>query len=105
MVRSGGKNELDLRLIDAARVRPLPGPLTRRRWIVKDLAQLWFSTLSLPISDPQREDWLQHYARAAGIADVQSLQKSIQKKSTAIANHDARLRRRQPLRNISIPTE
>ncbi len=36
--------QADLRLIDAARVRPLPGPLTRRRWIVKDLAQFWYST-------------------------------------------------------------
>ena len=34
----------DLSLIDAARVRRLPGWPTRRRWIVKDLAQFWYST-------------------------------------------------------------
>jgi Lipopolysaccharide kinase (Kdo/WaaP) family len=93
----------EIRLIDAARVRPLPGVLTRRRWIVKDLSQFWYSTLALTISDAQRLLWLKHYCAEAKIGDWQSLMKSIQRKSASIASHDARLRRREPFRNISIP--
>src|SRR4051812_48747885 len=52
----------DLRLIDAARVKRLPGWLTRTRWIVKDLAQFWYSTTKLPITDDQRTRWLRRYA-------------------------------------------
>src|SRR4051794_10486055 len=41
-------NPTDLRLIDVARVRPLGG-FSRNRWIIKDLAQFWYSTASLPV--------------------------------------------------------
>ena len=44
-------DQTDLRLIDAARVRRLPGFFTRGRWIVKDLAQFWYITLKLPITE------------------------------------------------------
>jgi hypothetical protein len=92
---------LDLRLIDAARVRPLPGPLTRRRWIVKDLAQFWYSTLPLNITDSQRDAWLRIYSGQSEIPE--SLKKSILRKCAAIHAHDVKLRRREPHRNISIP--
>src|SRR5687768_17634199 len=46
--RVGDGGGVDLRLIDAARVRPLPRFLPRR-WIIKDLAQFWYSTLALPV--------------------------------------------------------
>jgi hypothetical protein len=50
---------VDLKLIDVARVRPLINPLTRRRWIVKDLAEFWFSTLEhKSIADAERVAWL-----------------------------------------------
>jgi len=103
MIRADAPATMEIRLIDAARVRPLPGVLTRRRWIVKDLSQFWFSTLALNISDAQRQQWLRHYCGEAKIGDWQSLMKSIQRKSASIASHDARLRRREPFRNISIP--
>jgi len=93
----------ELRLIDAARVRPLPGPLTRRRWIVKDLAQFWFSTLTLPVSDTQRDAWLRRYCEQTKIAQPESLKKSILRKSNTIGAHDRKLRAREPRRNISIP--
>src|SRR6185503_11861775 len=48
------ENAVDVRLIDTARVRRLGGFLTRGRWITKDLAQFWYSTISLPITDGQR---------------------------------------------------
>ena len=52
----------ELRLIDAARVRALPRFLMRRRWIVKDLGQFWYSAQSLPITEEQRARWLARYA-------------------------------------------
>lgn len=94
--------QADLRLIDAARVRPLPGPLTRRRWIVKDLAQFWYSTTQLAITDSQRNAWLGRYCEQTRMS-LDPLKKAILRKSAAIAAHDKKLRRRQPNRNISIP--
>jgi hypothetical protein len=91
----------DVRLIDLARVRPLP-KLTRRRWIVKDLAQFWYSTLGLEITDDQRAAWLARYAKKTSVKKLETLRRSIQLKSDSIAAHDAKLRRRQPRRNISI---
>jgi hypothetical protein len=100
---AGIDHESDLRLIDAARVRPFPGPFTRRRWIVKDLAQFWYSTLALPISDEQRTNWLERYAQKTGITSIDRLHNAIQRKAKAIGSHDDKLRRKQPNRNISIP--
>ncbi|MDB5303215.1 MAG: Lipopolysaccharide core biosynthesis protein WaaP, heptosyl-I-kinase, partial [Phycisphaerales bacterium] len=62
MAKADG-DETDVKLIDPARVRRLPGFLTRGRWIVKDLAQFWYSTLSLPITDDQRKTWINRYVQ------------------------------------------
>lgn len=94
---------LDLKLIDTARVRRLPGMLTRRRWIIKDLAQFWYSTLPLPMTDEQRNAWLARYAEQRGLVSAANLRSAIERKSRQIARHDARLKRQQPSRNISIP--
>lgn len=93
----------DLKLIDSARVRQLPGFLTRRRWIIKDLAQFWYSTLKLPITDAQRDAWLQRYAGQRGLPTGATLRPSIIRKSNQIARHDAVLNRKRPTRNVSIP--
>ena len=101
-VKLGDGGSTDVRLIDAARVRPLPR-LFRKRWIVKDLAQLWYSTLSLSaITDAQRERVLQIYAEKTG-ASVPALRPAIERKTRWIAEHDAKLREKQPDRNVSIP--
>ncbi len=92
----------EVRLIDAARVRPLPR-LTRSRWIIKDLAQFWYSTLALPVTDEQRQRWLARYALQRKIASVDPLHRAIDRKVNWIARHDELLRRREPSRNISIP--
>jgi hypothetical protein len=105
LARGGENQPADPRLIDAARVRPLPGPLTRRRWIVKDLAQFWYSTLALAITDSQRDAWLERYCRQTRVKQIEPLKKSIVRKSDAIAAHDEKLRRREPRRNISIPRD
>ena len=85
----------DVRLIDAARVSRLSG-LFKNRWIVKDLAQFWYSTLSLPATDEQRDQWLERYGDP-------SLKNAILRKVKSIARHDQKLKRAQPTRNISIP--
>jgi hypothetical protein len=103
MIRFSQSGAAEMRLIDAARVRALPGALTRRRWIVKDLAQFWYSTLAMNVSDLQRDQWLRRYCGKGEMGEFESLRKSIVRKSAAIGTHDEKLRRRQPLRNISIP--
>jgi hypothetical protein len=97
--RDAGK--IDAKLIDMARVSRLQSPLTRRRWIVKDLAQFWYSTQSLPITDAQRRDWLDHYCQKRQISAARLI-RSIQRKAHTIAKHDQQLRRKQPGRNVSV---
>jgi hypothetical protein len=101
--RTGKECGVDVRLIDPARVRLLPRWLFRRRWIVKDLAQFWYSTLSLGVSDEQRLAWMACYGRQRGIADAAALTRKVRRKSDWIARHDRKLRARQPGRNVSIP--
>src|SRR5947207_216052 len=83
-------NRADLKLIDVARVKRLPSLFTRQRWIVKDLAQLWYSTLKLPITDALREAWLRRYADRANARDIDSLRRAIEHKVARIARHDQR---------------
>jgi hypothetical protein len=101
MARIDG-NSVDIKLIDAARVAKLSSALTRKRWITKDLAQFWYSTTKLPITDQQRHDWLARYAKLRG-TQPQKLIASIRRKARTIARHDERLNHNQPRRNISIP--
>jgi Lipopolysaccharide kinase (Kdo/WaaP) family len=91
----------DIKLIDAARVARLGNALTRRRWITKDLAQFWYSTTKLPITDKQRKDWLTRYAKLRG-TKAWTLLPSIRAKVRSIARHDVRLNQKQPRRNISL---
>jgi hypothetical protein len=93
----------DVRLIDAARVARLGNILTRQRWIRKDLAQFWYSTLALPITDEQRMAWMQRYSEQRGLPSAQPLVQGIQRKVQWITRHDEKLRQKQPARNISIP--
>jgi hypothetical protein len=96
---------IELRLIDPARVRRLPGVFTRNRWIVKDLAQFWYSTTKHSISDAQRGAWLAHYAEARKVGSIEALRRKILRKVAWIARHDQRLQKQQPKRNVSIPTQ
>jgi hypothetical protein len=94
----------EIRLIDCARVKRLPRLFTRYRWVVKDLAQFWYSTLKHPqITDDQRLAWLRRYAEQAGESNVERLRRAVARKVAWIGRHDAKLNRAQPNRNISIP--
>lgn len=95
-------NSIEMRLIDTARVREVPR-IFPRRWIVKDLAQFWYSTTALPIDDAQRMRWLTAYGEGRSKSGLDALCRRIEHKAASIAKHDARLRAAQPLRNISIP--
>lgn len=104
-VKANGDQLADMRLIDCARVKRLPTLLTRYRWVVKDLAQFWYSMLKHPeITDAQRDAWLARYAAQSGQRDVERLCRRVLAKVSWIARHDAKLNRAQPNRNISIPT-
>ena len=96
----------DVKLIDAARVARMTNFLTRWRWVIKDLAQFWYSTTTLPaITDDQRDRWLTRYAERREICWLPRLRAAINAKSNAIARHDAKLKQNQPTRNVSIPSE
>jgi hypothetical protein len=100
-VRADDDN-VELRLIDAARVRPLPRWL-KQRWIVKDLAQFWYSATQLSIPREQLMEWLKRYANCRMLDDVDGLARAIERKCNWIARHDRKLNQSQPRRNISIP--
>ena len=96
-----GPDSVDAKLIDMARVSRMKSVLTRQRWIVKDLTQFWYSTLSVTVNDSQRRAWLERYCRSRNIS-ADRLTGPIQRKAAAIARHDAELRKKQPRRNVSI---
>jgi hypothetical protein len=95
---------ISVRLIDAARVRPLPGWPMRNRWIVKDLAQFWYSAVQAGISQELRMRWLERYAQQRAIV-ASKWQRAIERKVAWIQQHDRKLNQRQPHRNVAIPDE
>ena len=91
-------------LIDAARVKPLPRWFAKR-WVVKDLAQFWYSTTKLPVTDEQRAAWLTRYCLQRKLASTSAvlLRRAILYKAGRIARHDRNLNAKQPTRNVSLP--
>lgn len=94
----------DLKLIDAARVRRIPR-FFRHRWIVKDLAQFFYSTRRFKIDAKKLRTWLERYVELTRIDSVDRLQRSIETKADWIARHDQSLNRREPNRNVPIPED
>ena len=91
-VRELGDGSFDLKLIDLQRAgyRMFPA----RRWFVKDLAQLHYSSLAVPLSN---EDRLRFFAVYMTSEKGRTLQRKrlrqVLRKSRAIGKHDAKLRR------------
>lgn len=92
--------DIDLRLIDAARV--LIKPWLKWRWRIKDLSQLIHSARELNIAPQRIESWIDAYSSFAPLSNWS--RRMAHRKADWIARHDARLRARQPDRNVSIPT-
>lgn len=90
-----------VRLMDAGRVGKLPS-LFRRRWLVKDLAQFAYSLRQLDLQPVVFDRWLSEYQSRGGPAIDASFRRAIDAKIAWIARHDAKLRRRQPGRNVAI---
>jgi hypothetical protein len=90
-----------VRLIDAARVKPLPR-FFATRWAVKDVAQFLFSLRRFAIPDQQVRRWLGVYAQSGGHAITESFRRRVDRKADWIARHDARLRQANPTRNVAI---
>jgi truncated hemoglobin YjbI len=72
--------------------------------VVKDLSQFDYSLRRLQVAEAERSAWLERYAAARGDGTTPATYRSaIARKVARIARHDARLNRRQPNRNVSIP--
>lgn len=93
---------VDLRLIDAARVRELPRWFARR-WVVKDLAQLVYSLRQVGAAPAQEDRLFAAYAGEQAVGDLGDLRRRVERKVGWIARHDARSRARRPERNVSLP--
>lgn len=82
--------DLDLKIIDLQRVDHRNR--RRRRWRIKDLAALHYSSLALSVTDPDRLRFYARYSTPGGNRRVRRrLLKSVLFKSRWIARHDARL--------------
>jgi hypothetical protein len=105
MVRRESEDDgnLDIRLIDTARVRRLPSLFGRSRWAVKDLGQFLYSAGKLPVTEAQRDAWLDHYARERGMPSSVNFRGPVARKIRQIARHDAKLMQLRPYRDVSIP--
>jgi hypothetical protein len=98
---NGVQSSDQLYLIDAARVRHLPRWFTTR-WIVKDVAQLFYSATEFALTVCQRQSWIEVYESLASVK-LQSCENRILAKIESIRRHDGRLRRREPNRNLPLP--
>lgn len=92
--------EGEIRLIDAARVRKMPW-LTRRRWIVKDLAQFRYSGLEAGVGEEDLDAWLRLWAEHVDTRPHR-WRDAVRRKTDRIARHDLHLRQRQPERRTSL---
>jgi heptose I phosphotransferase len=91
--KTGNSNSPELRIIDLQRVGYRRRPA--RRWVIKDLGQLHYSSNGLPISDRDRLRFMAVYStpkRSRVLCRFTISQ--ILRKSRSIARHDAKLRTR-----------
>lgn len=90
----------ELRVIDLQRL----GMRSRRaqRWRIKDLAQLHFSSLALPISDRDRLRFFARYA-PANRRERRRMLTQLLRKSRSIARHQAQLALRQGGKSVLDP--
>jgi UDP-glucose:(heptosyl)LPS alpha-1,3-glucosyltransferase len=90
--KTGNAESPDLRIIDLQRVGYRRRPA--RRWIIKDLAQLHYSSMELPISERDRLRFVAAYWPNTSRWLRRVMLRRILAKSRAIGRHDAKLRAR-----------
>jgi heptose I phosphotransferase len=89
-VREHAAKEPDIKLIDLERAGR--HSLMRQRWAVKDLAQIHYSSLAVPVTDWDRLRFFARYCAGIRRERRHGMLRRILRKSRAIARHDARLR-------------
>jgi UDP-glucose:(heptosyl)LPS alpha-1,3-glucosyltransferase len=101
-VKEQGDGTVDLRMIDLQRAGDQTFPA--RRWVVKDLAQLYYSSLPLPITDRDRLRFVALYAPGATERrNRKSLVRRVRGKVRAIAKRDAAQNRENPNPRLEDP--
>jgi len=99
-VQDTGTGTVNLRIIDLQRVgyRKMP----QRRWWIKDLAQLHFSSLDCPMSNWDRLRFFALYARSGNSRwQRRRILRHVLRKSRSIARHDTRKSLGQGNRSIA----
>jgi hypothetical protein len=90
-----------MRLIDAARVKPLPRWF-QRRWLIKDVAQFVFSLQRFDIDAQTIDRWFAEYAKHCNHPITDLFKRGVFAKVRWIERHDAKLRAKNPTRNVAI---
>jgi glycosyltransferase involved in cell wall biosynthesis len=92
----------DLKIIDLQRVGH--ARFLARRWVVKDLAQLHYSSSALPLSRFDRLRFLLYYVNNRPRSGLRrKLLSPMLRKARAIEKHDAKFRLREPQHELSDP--
>lgn len=91
-----------LHLIDPGRVARMPPWPMHYRWIVKDLAQLYYSVTDSGLSISLRDRMIAAYLARASTLTAIICRVFIPLKAKFIARHDANLRRKQPGRRVAL---
>ncbi len=100
-MRASGAGGYEVRLIDTARVRPLP-MWFRERWFVKDVAQLHFS-LQPYVHTPDDSNYLlRRYCELTGRTKAERFLRKVKIKSMWIDRHDRALKEKVPTRNLRL---
>lgn len=95
---SGG---YEVRLIDTARVKPLPAWF-RERWIVKDVAQLHFSIQRFVRTPEDSNHLLRRYCELTNRQSPARFLRRVKIKSMWIDRHDRALNIKKPTRNVRL---
>jgi hypothetical protein len=100
-MRIGANGAYEVRLIDTARVKPLPSWF-RERWIVKDVAQLHFSIQRFTRSPDDSNYLLRRYCELTERHSAARFLRRVKIKSQWIDRHDRALQIKKPTRNVRL---
>lgn len=100
-LRPGAGGRYEVRLIDTARVKPLP-TWFRERWIVKDVAQLHFSIQRFVKSPEDSNHLLRRYCELTNRQSASRFLRRVKIKSMWIDRHDRALKIKKPTRNVRL---